>query len=172
MSYHHKFTVRSQSVLVLCSFHSVCSLFGSPPHSPLPPACLTLLNSELWHQTKAFGSAALLRRTDWPCRSPAARTLAAQLWDRCRWPALLLSLMCSCVCACASVLLCLRISQSFLTFSAASAASVQTCYFSVGLERSIQFHFSHCLFLLHLSRYRVIAANNNSFVIMPNPRID
>lgn len=46
--YHYHY---SQSVLVLGSFHDVCSLFGSPPHSLLPssPACLTLLNSELWH---------------------------------------------------------------------------------------------------------------------------
>lgn len=50
--------------LLLNYFYTVCSL---PPSSP---ACLTLLNSELWHQVKAFGSTALLWRTRLPGRFP------------------------------------------------------------------------------------------------------
>lgn len=66
----------------------------------------------------------------------------------------------------------------YLTFSAASAASVQTCYFSVGLESvsEVRFHFSRYLFLLHPSRYLVACElqqqKRTALVIMPNPQID
>lgn len=137
----------NHSILGLCYFHSVCSLF------PSSPAALTLLNSELWHQVKAFGSAALLWRTDCPCRSPAARTLAAQLRDRCRWPALLPSLLCLCICAFCVVVACVSLISAWP--SLLKVLQVYTNVISVLGEktslRSVWFHFSLFLFFVYSS---------------------
>lgn len=142
----------SQSVHVSCSFHSVCSHFGSPSPSGLPPspACLALLNSALWHSAKAFGRAALLGRTDWPRRSPAARTHGRAAWR---------SLRMTCVVAEPPVLmgahtpalLCLScFSQSYLTFSAASAQHKHVISV-LGWEKSPRSLFPAIYFLIRLS---------------------
>lgn len=117
--YLHEVILSFTSLPLPLFVRSLVLLFAAPHTLSSSPACLTLLNSELWHRMEASGSAVLFWRTGWPWRSPAARTQRSQQMTRAAAESLVLR----------HAVLCL--SRAFLTLS---AASVQTCSLSVEFE--------------------------------------
>lgn len=122
---------------------------------------------------ETFGSFALFWRTDWPCGSPATRTLATQLWDRRGWPALLLSLFCFCVYVhhlCVVVLVCVSVLLDLLCFKCANM--LFQCWVSKCLCGPFHSHLLS-IFSSDLSGYlhacKLLHSVREDFVIMPNP---